>query len=196
MEAYIGTIMGWAPNFAPRGWAFCAGQILPIAQYSAVFSLLGTMYGGNGVQTFALPNLQGRVPIGAGQSPGTSFYTQGEMSGVENTTLLQSQMPMHTHVAQSNLTTTIPATTTAATATAPSGTEIFAAPNGATDGGENVTVKAYGAATSANTTLQGGGVTGSITIGVAGGSQPVSILQPYQVIQYVICLEGIFPPRP
>ncbi len=196
MESYIGTIMGWAPNFAPRGWAFCAGQIISIQQFSAVFSLLGTTYGGNGVQTFGLPNLQGRVPIGAGQSAGTSFYTQGELAGTETVTLTQGQMPMHTHAAQPSLSTQISATTSAASAAAPSGTEIFAATTGTTSEGEAVTVNAYAPATAANTTLQGGAVTGTVAIGIAGGSQPVPIIQPYQAIQWIICLEGIFPPRP
>lgn len=196
MDAFMGTILGWAPNYAPQGWAFCVGQTMPIQQYSAVFALLGVMYGGNGSTTFQLPNLQGRVPIGAGQSGGTSAYSQGQVSGSETVTLTSGQLPMHTHTAVSNLTSTISAATGAATAASPSGTEVLATFNGSTGAGEAVTGNMYAAASSANTTLQGGPVTGSVAIGMAGNSLPVSLIQPYLVIQNIICLEGIFPPRP
>ena len=101
MEAFLATIMGWAPNFAPRGWAFCGGQILPIAQNTALFSLLGTTYGGNGQTTFALPNLFSRLPIGAGQGPGLSSYDLGQVGGTESTTLTINNMPAHAHPAGS-----------------------------------------------------------------------------------------------
>lgn len=97
MEAFIGTIIAWAPNFAPRGWAFCNGQIMSIAQNTALFSLIGTIYGGDGKTTFALPDLRGRMPIGAGQGPGLSEYTQGESSGAETVSLNPDQLPPHTH---------------------------------------------------------------------------------------------------
>jgi microcystin-dependent protein len=192
----MGTILGWAPNYAPKGWAFCAGQTMPIQQYSAVFALLGVTYGGNGTTTFQLPNLQGRVPIGAGQSGGTSAYSQGEISGSETVTLTSGQMPAHNHIAVPSLTSTISAATGAATAASPSGTEVLATFNGSTAAGEAVTGNMYAPASSANTTLQGGPVTGTVNIGMAGNSLPVSLIQPYLVIQNIICLEGIFPPRP
>ena len=97
MDSFIGTIILFAGNFAPRGWAFCQGQLLPIQQYTAVFSLLGTTYGGNGVQTFGLPNLQGRVPVGSGSGAGLSKVDLGQMLGTENVTLLTTQIPAHTH---------------------------------------------------------------------------------------------------
>ena len=84
-------------NFAPRGWAFCNGQIMPLSQNTALFSLLGTTYGGNGQTTFALPDLQGRAPLHPGQGPGLSLYSLGEMSGTETVTLLTSEMPAHNH---------------------------------------------------------------------------------------------------
>src|SRR5215831_344999 len=94
---FLGEIRAWALNFAPYQWAFCAGQILPISQYSALFSLLGTYYGGNGTSTFALPDLRGRVPIHYGQAPYGDVYTIGELAGSEMVTLISTTMPMHTH---------------------------------------------------------------------------------------------------
>ena len=96
-EPFLGEIRMVGFNFAPQGWAFCQGQIMSIAQNTALFSLLGTMYGGNGQTTFGLPDLQGRSPVGIGQGPGLSPIVQGEMAGTENVTLLASNMPMHTH---------------------------------------------------------------------------------------------------
>ncbi len=96
-EPFLGEIRIMGFNFAPRGWATCDGQILPIAQNTALFSLLGTNYGGNGQTTFALPDFRGRVPMAAGQSPGLSPYVVGETAGVENVTLLLQELPMHNH---------------------------------------------------------------------------------------------------
>src|SRR5215207_9632471 len=96
-EPFIGEIRMFGGNFAPRGWAFCEGQLLSIAQNTALFSILGTTYGGNGTTTFALPDLRGRVPIQPGQGPGLSPYTLGQMSGQENVTLLITNIPAHTH---------------------------------------------------------------------------------------------------
>src|SRR5689334_24076195 len=98
-EPFLAEIVLFAGNFAPRGWAFCWGQILSIAQNTALFSLLGTTYGGNGQTTFALPNLASRFPIGAGQGPGLSNYTLGQLAGTESTTLTINNMPAHNHAA-------------------------------------------------------------------------------------------------
>src|SRR3954470_21278546 len=97
---FIGEIRLFPYNFAPRGWAFCSGQILPISQNTALFSLLGTTYGGNGQTTFALPDLRGRAAISSGQGPGLSSYTIGEVGGVESVTLNTQQMPQHQHQTQ------------------------------------------------------------------------------------------------
>src|SRR5687767_11620624 len=97
---FIGTVVLFAGNFAPRGWAFCAGQILSIAQNTALFSILGTTYGGNGQTTFALPDLRGRVPMGTGQGPGLQNYVLGEAVGVEHVTLNTTQMPAHNHLVE------------------------------------------------------------------------------------------------
>src|ERR1041384_6582900 len=97
-EPFLGMIIIVPYNFAPRGWAFCNGQILPIAQNTALFSLLGTTYGGNGQTTFALPDLRGRVPNSSGQGPGLSSYDLGQVGGVENETMTINQMPAHNHM--------------------------------------------------------------------------------------------------
>ena len=181
MEAFIGTVLPWAPNFAPRGWAFCNGQLLAISQYSAVFALLGTAYGGNGTTNFALPNLQGRVPVGAGQSPGTSTYVLGQMSGSETVTLTAAQMPQHTHTlgasntASANLTQAPPAGWTLGAADSYAGR--VASP-----------VQMYNAAP-VTAPVQ------SAPTSVAGNSTPTPVIQPYLVLNYIICLEGIFPSR-
>ena len=96
-EPYLGSIVMFAGNFEPRGWAFCAGQILSISQNSALFAILGTTFGGNGIQTFALPDLRGRGPVGTGQGPGLSDIVLGEMAGTENVTLTAANMPSHNH---------------------------------------------------------------------------------------------------
>lgn len=163
MEGYIAQIILFAGNFAPRGWAFCHGQILSIAQNTALFSLLGTTYGGNGSTTFALPDLRGRTPIGAGQGPGLSNRILGEMAGDEAEALTLAQIPAHGHPtpAASGEQTTNRAT------------------NGAPARGG-----VYGVADTV------GPGTGS-----AGGSQPHNNMQPYLGLNYIICLEGIYPSR-
>jgi microcystin-dependent protein len=115
MDPIIGQLMLFAGNFAPRGWAFCNGQLISIAQNSALFSLLGTMYGGDGQNTFALPDLRGRTPVGMGQGPGLSNIVQGEKAGSPTVTLLQTQMPAHNHAvpmtgAEVNINTTVTGT--------------------------------------------------------------------------------------
>src|SRR5690554_6808450 len=103
MESFIASIIMFGGNFAPRGWAFCHGQLLPIHQHSALFSLLGTTYGGDGITTFALPDFRGRVPVGFGQGPGLPNINLGQTGGSETVTLTQNQMPQHTHPIQSTL---------------------------------------------------------------------------------------------
>ncbi|GAA4363072.1 tail fiber protein [Hymenobacter saemangeumensis] len=179
MDEFIGIIKIFAGNFAPRGWAICDGSLLPISQNTALFSLLGTMYGGNGTTTFALPDLRGRVPVGVGQGPGLSPYTQGQLSGSENVTLTTGQMPAHNHLLNGSST---PGTTDALAG------NFLALPNGTTNNTEEaVTVHAYGP--SANVTAN------PAAIGAAGGNQPVPVLQPLLAINYIICLEGIYPSR-
>lgn len=177
MEAYIGSIILFAGNFAPRGWAYCQGQILPIAQNTALFSLLGTTYGGNGQTTFGLPDLRSRVPVGQGQGTGLSAWQLGEMNGTESVTLLSTQMPAHNHNVQVSV-------GEADTATA--NNNYLAMANGAF-GTDQITVNTYNGTPSA--TL------GVNSISVAGGNQPHTNIQPSLGLNYIICLEGIFPSR-
>lgn len=186
MEEFLGTIKLFGFNFAPRGWLTCQGQILSIAQNTALFSLLGTTYGGNGQTTFGLPDFRGRVPVGQGQGPGLSNYEMGQMSGVESTTLNVTQMPQHTHVPTLSVTAALHAESINGTANNPngkmlaSGTGIYVDP----DPANNRTMAAESIV-----------VTSSLTIAPAGGSQPLSLLTPYLAVNYSICTEGIFPPR-
>ncbi|THD34764.1 MAG: phage tail protein [Sphingomonas sp.] len=181
-EPFLGEIRIFPYNFAPRGWATCSGQILSIAQNTALFSLLGTTYGGNGQTTFALPDLRGRAPIGQGQGPGLSPYTLGQIGGTETTTLLTTNMPIHTHAA------TLNATTTKATSqVAAAGSQLAKS----VDAGGTAVPEIYVPSGTGGTQVALGG----LTVGTAGGSQPFSLLNPYLVLEPCIALEGIFPSR-
>jgi microcystin-dependent protein len=176
MEGYIAQIIMFAGTFAPKFWAFCAGQIISISQNTALFSLLGTTYGGNGQTTFALPDLRGRVPVGTGQGPGLPNVVLGQVSGAPTTTLLITNMPAHNHTA-----------TTSVAVSAANTTSEEAAGNILANQAQNF----YAPVATANGSL--GGVT--TTVGASGGNQPVSIMQPYLGMNFVICLQGIFPSR-
>jgi microcystin-dependent protein len=184
MEEFLGIVKLFGGNFAPRGWQLCNGQIIGIAQNSALFAILGTTYGGNGQTTFALPDLRGRVAVGWGQGPGLSNYTIGETTGTESVSILTTNMPLHTHPAVS----TLNVNNTGTSAVIPSATtSIGPAKDINTD---NVKMYATGAA---NVPLAPTSVTTTVT--AVGGSQPISILQPVLALTYIICLEGVFPSR-
>lgn len=168
-ESFIGEIAVVAFNFAPRGWAICAGQVLPISQNVALFSLLGTTYGGNGQTTFALPDLSGRTPVGAGNGPGLTPVVPGEAFGQEQVTLLTPEVPAHRHQL-----------TAGSTADA-------AAPGGA--GFAATTTASYRSGT-------GGGSFRLASLPVAGGNQPHENRQPYLALTFVIALQGVYPQRP
>lgn len=168
-EPFLGEIRMFGFNFAPTGWAMCNGQLVPIAQNTALFSLLGTFYGGNGTSTFALPDLQGRVGIHQGQGTGLSPYVIGQVGGAESETLTQSQMPQHSHA--------VVASNGGAGGTRPAGSVLART---ATD---------IYAASPDGTTMNPG------MIGIAGGSQPFGIIQPYLCVNFCIALQGIFPSR-
>ncbi len=174
-DPFIGEIRMFAGNFAPRGWQFCNGQLLAISQWSAVFALLGTTYGGNGQTTFGLPDLRGRAPLHWGTGNGLSPYSLGQVGGVENVTLLSTQMPAHTHALNAN--------TGLGEATTPTGN----VPAMVGDPNAGTTYSAY--SPMANTAM------GATAIGAAGSSQPHSNLQPYLCVSFIIALEGIFPSR-
>ncbi|MCL4641703.1 MAG: tail fiber protein [Pseudosphingobacterium sp.] len=198
-DPLLSEIMIWAPNFAPRGWAFCQGQLLAISSNSALFALLGTTYGGNGTTTFALPDLQGRAVIGQGQSPGGSNYTLGQTAGTETITLTSAQMPMHTHPAtftptQGAVSVGV-STNQAQTHTASSG-NVLAAPY---DPNNAASLNGFIDQANAGTLVNLGGVSatggGDVAVGFAGGNIPFNIMQPYQVLNFVIALQGVFPSR-
>jgi microcystin-dependent protein len=171
-EAFIGELRLMGFNFAPRGWARCDGQLLSIAQNTALFSLLGTTYGGNGQTTFALPDLRSRVPIHQGQGPGLSNYAMGQAAGVEQVSLTTNEMPAHVHQAS------------------------VAAASAATTKNPNNALPAFTAAgTSYGTAADLTMAANMVNVGVSGGSQPHSNIQPYLTLNWCICMEGIFPSR-
>jgi microcystin-dependent protein len=180
MEGTIAEIRMFAGNFAPRNWAFCNSQVLSIAQNTALFSLLGTTYGGNGQTTFSLPDLRGRVPVGTGQGPGLPNIQLGEISGSTSVTLTTSTMPQHNHPLTGTVTQQI-------------NNDIA----GLTDDATN---KRLGASGNLFTAVAGDLVNmapsaSSLAVGVNGGSQPFSIMPPYLGMNYIICMFGIFPSR-
>lgn len=175
-EPFIGEIRMFGGNFAPTGWALCNGQLLSIAQNTALFSILGTTYGGNGQTTFGLPNLQGRFPMHWGNGPGLTPRTLGEMSGSESVTILQTQMPAHTHIANARSDEANTDTATGA---------VWAK---AVDGSGNA-VSAYSSGIPPNTTMS------PQAIGQSGGNQPLPIMDPYLCVTFIIALQGIFPSR-
>lgn len=178
MDAFLGEIRAFPYNFAPRGWQLCSGQLLSISQWSALFSLIGTYYGGNGTSTFALPNLQGFTLTSAGQTAWGSTYVLGEAVGTENVSLLTTEIPMHTHGFNG-------ATGGGASRVAtPDNTSYLS--NFENAGGTSV--KGY-VAGSPNTTLS------PMAISAAGGSQPHPNQSPYLVMGYYIAMEGIYPAR-
>lgn len=176
MEGYIAEIRLFAGNFAPRGWAFCNGQILSIAQNTALFSLLGTTFGGNGQTTFALPDLRGRTAVGPGQGPGLPAVNLGQVSGEPSHTLIITEMPAHNH--------TVQASTRASSAEATSTSPVNNVP--ATP--EQAAIYGPGPGDVTLNNL-------SVVVGIAGGSQPHNNMQPYLGVNYIICMEGIYPSR-
>lgn len=202
---FMGQIQSFGFNFAPRGWALCQGQALSISQNTALFSLLGTYYGGNGQTTFKLPDLQGRVAVGQGNGPGLSPYVIGQVGGTENATILISNMPSHTHVATftpsgGGITATLNASTQTATQSVPgtSGANTLGAPS-ATISRAVTPVFGYVADASPSIPLTGlsvtGGAGGTVTNALTGNGLPINILSPYLCINYSIALQGIFPSR-
>jgi microcystin-dependent protein len=165
-DQFVGEIRVVGFNFAPTGWALCDGQLLPISQNTALFSLLGTTYGGDGRTNFALPNLQGCAAMHFGQGPGLTPRILGETGGAINETLTQAEMPTHNH-------------------------DLKAASGSATTG-----TPSTGNSLAAGTVITYGAANNMVPMGeVVGGGQPHNNMQPYQVLNFVIALQGIFPPR-
>lgn len=174
MEGYIAEIRMFGGNFAPRAWAFCHGQLLSIDQYSALYALVGTIYGGDGVSTFGLPDLRSRVSAGTGQGAGLPNMDLGEMAGTESVTILSTQLPAHSHTVVANNNTTGMASTA-----------VNGYLNASTASGESVVASG----------INLGAILQANTISASGSNQPMSIIQPYTGMNYIICLEGIFPSR-
>jgi microcystin-dependent protein len=170
LNPFLGQILMSGFNFAPVGWALCDGSLLPISQNTALFSLLGTQFGGDGISTFALPDLRGRVPISQGQGAGLSSYSVGQRAGEENHTLLSAEMPSHTHVLN---------------ASAANGTS--ATPSGNFPAVDNEGIQHY--ASTYNGSMS------SSAIASTGGSNPHNNMQPYLCVNFIIALTGIFPSR-
>jgi microcystin-dependent protein len=173
-DPFVAEIRIFGFNFAPKGWAFCNGQLLPISQNTALFSLLGTVYGGDGKSTFALPDMQGNVPMHPGQGQGLSLRDLGEMSGTETVTLLITEMPAHSH--------NWSASNAQATEQAPAG-QLMA---GGTGGISQYAPPGGNPITPLNPAV----------LPVAGGSQPHNNLMPYLTLNFCIALQGVFPQRP
>ncbi|OOQ59964.1 phage tail protein [Mucilaginibacter pedocola] len=181
MEPYMGEIRMFAGTYAPQGWLTCDGQILPISRYSTLFSLLGTVYGGDGMQTFALPDLRSRTPIHVGQGRGLSQYYPGSIAGQEQVTLSQAQMPSHSHQML----------TIAAGANQISPENNYLA-IGIADGTGNAesNYQDFSDTTLPQTYLNGK------TVVPSGGNQPFNVVSPVLGVTFIIAIEGIYPPRP
>jgi microcystin-dependent protein len=180
MDGFLGEIRLFAPGFTPKNWAPCFGQLIAININQALFSILGTNYGGNGITTFCLPNLQGRSAIGVGQANGVSpFYTLGQMTGNTTNTLNWLQMPAHTHAVNGAI--NLPATSQTGNQQSP------AAGFFANDGSKKYDAQHDGV------TMQPATV--SLATSAAGGSFPFNTMMPYLVVNYIICMYGVFPQR-
>lgn len=170
-DQFLAEIRVMAFDFPPKGWAACNGQLMPISQNTALFSLLGTTYGGDGRSTFALPNLQGCMPMQPGQGPGLSQHYLGEMGGSASVTLLQNEMPAHSHQLMHS--------GSAATSAAPGPSSGF---------GRTASAQVYTGGSTTPATPQ--------SLAPSGGGQPHNNLQPYLTLNFCIALQGIFPQRP
>jgi microcystin-dependent protein len=175
MNQFVGEIRAVAFNFAPRGWALCNGQLIAISQNTALFSLLGIMYGGDGKSTFALPNLQGSAPMNQGAGLGLTERTMGESGGETTVTLLTAEVPSHTHAAMN---------APVSNALAPAANTVFGG------GGGRGKAPAYAPASPSTAVLLS-----SQAVGITGGSQPHNNMPPYLTLNFIIALQGIFPPR-
>ncbi len=177
MEGTLAEVRMFAGNFSPRGWQFCNGQLLSIAQWTAVFALVGTTYGGNGQTTFGLPDFRGRLAVGTGNGAGLTSVQLGEQSGFNTTTLLSINLPAHNHQVSGNITPQ--AATDGALVTDPTGK--YTGPGLFYTGATDLVGKAS--------------IAVNLPTTIAGSNSPVSIMQPYLGMNYIFCVEGIFPSR-
>lgn len=189
-DPFLGEIKMFGGNFAPRGYAMCQGQLMGIAQNTALYTLLGTLYGGNGVTTFSLPNFQGRSPVGMGQGTGLQFIEQGEMAGTETVTLQSPNLPPFSLPVTGSMSVSIPASTADGTSQTPGPTSVLAKTVDSTVGAE---VNLY--ANGADTTLAPFNATLSGTVIHTTGGVPVDIRTPYLGTNFIIALMGEYPSR-
>ena len=172
MDPFVAEIRIFPFNFAPKGWAWCDGQLLPLSQNTALFSLLGTTYGGDGKSNFALPDLQGRAPMHPGQGPGLSLHDLGETGGSETVSLLESEIPSHAHALRAD-------------------SNVAETPNAAGNSfARGSSINAY--QTTSNSSLVS---MSDMTLAPAGGDQPHNNMQPYLTFYFCIALQGVYPPR-
>lgn len=185
MNGYIGEIRLFGGNFAPRNWAFCEGQLLAISQNTALFSILGTTYGGDGRTTFGLPDFRGRTAFSQGTGPGLSNYQLGQRGGAENDTINVQTLANHTHVVSNNFQGKVGVASGSASTNEPTDNVL------ADSGNTNI----YAGASAADENLGGAGISGTLVIGNTGGSQSHNNMQPYIAVYYIICLQGVYPSR-
>jgi len=171
-DPFLGEIRMVGFNFAPQGWALCNGQLLPISQNAALFGIIGTFYGGNGTSNFALPNLQSRVAIHQGQGAGLSYYVVGQTGGLESVALQYDQMPIHNHSVGA----------------------VSAGGNQASPSGNYPAIESTGTSLNYSNSTPNASLNAA-TIGNAGGTTPVPVIQPYLCVNFIIALTGIFPSR-
>ena len=183
MEPFLGQVVMFGGNFAPRSWMYCNGQLLSISQWSALFSILGTTYGGDGRTTFALPDLRGRTPIGTGTGPGLSPHQLGQRAGSEYNYLNVAQLPAHNHTGSLHV-SSADATQSAAT----NGSTI--ATPGTLSGRTCTATQGWNAGTP-NVSMN----PASVQTGLTGGNQAVNNMQPFLTLNYIMCVQGIFPSR-
>jgi microcystin-dependent protein len=177
MEGYIGEIRMFGGNFSPGSWNFCDGSLQSIAVYTALFSIIGTTYGGDGQTTFALPDFRGRIPVGTGNGPGLPVYELGQTGGHETATLTNQTMPMHTH--PTTISIRIPAYSETG-GSDPNGAILSSLTNAYTDQATDSSLNVF---------------TSPVTLQPVGQGVPFSVMQPYLALNYIICMEGIFPSR-
>ncbi|MES2826048.1 MAG: tail fiber protein [Pseudomonadota bacterium] len=218
-EPFLGEIRMVGFNFNPQGWALCNGQLMSIAQNSALFALLGVTFGGDGVTTFALPDYRGRGPVGMGNGVNLTPIVQGEVSGAENVTILQTQMPGHTHTAQftgqngaigGTITASVDVGTSTAAVMVPpvAGATTYLSATTAKSGPSNVVFSGLYTGTAPDSTkaqlggiaVQAGGLTatsaGTVSVGMTGNGLPVPLRNPFLGTNFIIATEGLFPSRP
>ncbi|RYD96719.1 MAG: phage tail protein [Sphingobacteriales bacterium] len=199
MEGYLGEVRNFAGNFAPQGWRFCQGEALAISDYDALFALIGATYGGDGINTFNLPDLRGRVAVGTGQGPGLANVNLGGMAGSEQVTLTANNLPIHNHtVTNSPINPSITASVNSAQATAHAATTgLSIASAGSNASGQFIQNLGFNNTTPTVALNPGTVDLSAVTINSepSGGSQPHSNMQPYLSVNFIICVQGIFPSR-